>query len=116
VRGADPLRQKRAANWRQTAVQPWNWAARDDAIPNPSDYDEVLLAAVEGNAARIVRVNPRDGSEAMELDLPNILRQHWGIPASYVKLAHAFGPGVTLQGLRFDGDYPMASLEACRYS
>ncbi len=60
---------------------------------------------------RIVRVNPRDGSEATELDLPNILRQHWGIPASYVKLAHAFGPGVALQGLRFDGDYPMASLQ-----
>jgi hypothetical protein len=39
------------------------------AIPDPSGYDEVLLAAVEGNAARIVRVNPRDGSEATELDL-----------------------------------------------
>ena len=84
------------------------------AIPDPSSYDEVLLAAVESNAARIVRVNPRDGSEATELDLPDILRQHWGIPASYVKLARAFGPGVTLQGLRFDGDYPMAADRSCR--
>jgi len=40
------------------------------AIPDPSGHGEVLLAAVEGSAARIVRVNPRDGSEATELDLP----------------------------------------------
>lgn len=33
----------------------------------PPSHDEVLLAAVEGDAARIVRVNPRDGSEATEL-------------------------------------------------
>jgi hypothetical protein len=52
------------------------------AITDPSGHDEVLLAAVEGNAARIVGVNPRDGSEATELDLPDILRQHWGMPAS----------------------------------
>jgi hypothetical protein len=58
------------------------------AIPDPSGHDEVLLAAVEGNAARIVSVNPRDGSEATELDLPDILRQHWGMPASYVIAAH----------------------------
>jgi hypothetical protein len=58
------------------------------AIPDPSGHDEVLLAAVEGNAARIVSVNPRDGSEATELDLPNILRQHWGMPASYVIAAY----------------------------
>ena len=82
-------------------------------------------SAAECNGARNVRVNPRDGSEATELDLSHgqrrdaarrrgrapsdILRQLWGMPASYVKLARAFGPGVTLQGLRFDGDYPMAA-------
>jgi len=54
------------------------------AIPDPSGHGEVLLAAVEGSAARIVRVNPRDGSEATELDLPDFLRQHWGMSASYV--------------------------------
>ncbi|MGB9646322.1 MAG: hypothetical protein WCB44_14520 [Stellaceae bacterium] len=37
---------------------------------SPPSHDEVLLAAVAGDAARIVRVNPRDGSEATELDLP----------------------------------------------
>ena len=54
------------------------------AIPDPSGHGEVLLAAVEGSAARIVRVNPRDGSEAPEIDLPDFLRQHWGMSASYV--------------------------------
>jgi hypothetical protein len=54
------------------------------AIPDPSGHGEVLLAAVEGSAARIVRVNPRDGSEATELNLPDYLRQHWGMPANYV--------------------------------
>jgi hypothetical protein len=43
-----------------------------------------LPAAVEGGAARIVRVNPRDGGEATELDLADFLRQHWGMPASYL--------------------------------
>jgi hypothetical protein len=54
------------------------------AIPDPSGHGEVLLAAVEGSAARIVRVNPREGSEATELDLPGFLRQHWGMSVSYV--------------------------------
>jgi hypothetical protein len=54
------------------------------AIPDPSGRGEMLLAAVEGSAARIVRVNPRDGSEATELDLPDFLRRHWGMSASYV--------------------------------
>src|SRR5215472_17785471 len=36
-------------------------------IVNPFGPGEVLLAAVEGSAARLVRVDPRDGSEATEL-------------------------------------------------
>ena len=48
------------------------------AIPDPSGYGEALIAAVEGSAARIDRVNPRDGSEATELDLADFLRQHLG--------------------------------------
>ena len=43
------------------------------AIPAPSGAGEVLLAAVEGDAARIVRVDPRDGSEVTELDLADFL-------------------------------------------
>jgi hypothetical protein len=54
------------------------------AIPDPSGHGEVLLAAVEGSAARIVRVNPRDGSEATELGLADFPHQHWGMLASYV--------------------------------
>lgn len=58
------------------------------AISDPSGRGEVLLAAIEGSAARIVRVDPRDGSEATELDLPNFLSRHWGMPASYVIAAY----------------------------
>jgi hypothetical protein len=58
------------------------------AILDPSGHGEVLLAAVEGSAARIVRVNPRDGSEAAELDLADFLHRHWGMPASYVIAAY----------------------------
>jgi len=58
------------------------------AIPAPSGPDKVLLAAVEGNAGRIVRVDPRDGSETTEIDLPDFLRQNWGMPASYVIAAY----------------------------
>jgi hypothetical protein len=48
----------------------------------------VLLAAVEGSMARIVRVDPRDGSELTEVDLPDFLRRRWGMPASYVIAAY----------------------------
>ena len=58
------------------------------AIPSPSGQDQVLLAAVEGNAARLVRVDPRDGSEATELDLADFLGQRWGMRASYVIAAY----------------------------
>ena len=54
------------------------------AISNPSGHSEVLLAAIEGSSARIVRIDPRDGGEVSELDLPDFLRQQWGMPASYV--------------------------------
>jgi hypothetical protein len=57
-------------------------------IPSPSGRDEVLLAAVEGNAARLVRVDPRDGSEATELDLADFLGQRWGMRANYVIAAY----------------------------
>ncbi len=44
----------------------------------PGAGGEVLLAAVEGNASRIIRVDPRDGSEATELDLGDFLSRSWG--------------------------------------
>ncbi len=58
------------------------------AILDPSGHGEVLLTAVEGSAARIVRVDPRDGSEVTEVDLPDFLGRQWGMPASYVIAAY----------------------------
>jgi len=58
------------------------------AIPGPAGHGEVLLAAVEGSAARIVRVDPRDGSEVTELGLADFLTRQWGMPAGYVIAAY----------------------------
>jgi hypothetical protein len=57
-------------------------------IAHPSGRGEVLLAAVEGSAARLVRLDPRDGSEATELDLADFLGRIWGMPARYVIAAY----------------------------
>jgi hypothetical protein len=48
----------------------------------------VLLAAVEGSAARLVRVDPHDGNEVTELDLAGFLANAWGMRASYVIAAY----------------------------
>ena len=56
------------------------------AIASPSG--QVLLAAVEGSAARLVRVDPRDGSEDTELDLADFLGNAWGMRARYVIAAY----------------------------
>jgi hypothetical protein len=58
------------------------------AIRDPAGNAEVLLAAVEGSTARIVRVDPRNGSATSEIDLPEFLARHWGMPASYVIAAY----------------------------
>src|SRR4029077_8311451 len=58
------------------------------AIASPSGQGQVLLAAVEGSAARLVRVDPRDGNEATELDLADFLRSAWGVRAGYVIAAY----------------------------
>ena len=57
-------------------------------ITAPADHGELLLAAVEGSAARIVRVDPRDGSEVTEIDLSDFLSRNWGMPAGYVIAAY----------------------------
>jgi hypothetical protein len=56
------------------------------AIPSPSGTGtgEVLLAAVEGNAARLVRVDPREGSETTDLDLTDFLNNAWQTRVGYV--------------------------------
>jgi hypothetical protein len=69
------------------------------AIPNPAGPGEVLLAAVEGDAARIVRVDPASGAEATELDLRRMLGDAWGIPVTYVIAGYNdMTPSVDAQG------------------
>jgi hypothetical protein len=58
------------------------------AVPSPSGQGEVLLAGVEGTAARIVRVDPRDGSEATDLDLHEFLSKAWGMEVGYAIAAY----------------------------
>lgn len=57
------------------------------AIPAASG-GEALLAAVEGNSPRLVRVTPSDGSEVTELDLDEFLARAWGMRPSYVIAAY----------------------------
>jgi hypothetical protein len=78
-------------------------------IPSPSGAGEMLLAAVEGNAARIVRVDPRDGIEATDLKLVDFLGRAWGMRVNYV--IAAYNDMTKLQDSRGDGDLPMG-LEA----
>jgi hypothetical protein len=49
---------------------------------------EALLAAVEGNAPRVVRINPLDGSEVTELDFDGFLARAWGMRPNYVIAAY----------------------------
>jgi hypothetical protein len=49
---------------------------------------EVLLAAVEGAIARSVRIDPRDGSEATELDFTRFLGDAWKMRVGYVIAAY----------------------------
>lgn len=57
------------------------------AVPGPAG-GEVLIAAVEGDAARIVRVDPHDGSEATDLDLQDFLGKAWGMRVGYTIAAY----------------------------
>jgi poly(A) polymerase len=58
------------------------------AVPNPAGQGEVLLAAVEGNAGRIVRVDPASGAETSELDIRAFLAAAWGAPVGYIIAAY----------------------------
>jgi len=58
------------------------------AVPSPDGHGQVLLAAVEGSAARIVRIDPRDGSETTELDLRDYLSKAWGMDVGYIVAAY----------------------------
>jgi hypothetical protein len=54
----------------------------------PSTGGESLLAAVEGNAPRLVRITPSDGREITELDLDDFLARAWGMRPAYVIAAY----------------------------
>jgi hypothetical protein len=72
------------------------------AIANPAGPGQVLLAAVEGRSARIVRIDPRDGRETTDLDLSGLLDREWQTRVSYVISAYndmAKVDGVLLIGL-----------------
>jgi hypothetical protein len=58
------------------------------AVPSPTGQGQALIAAVEGSAARIVRIDPRDGSEATELDLRDYLSKAWGMDVGYIIAAY----------------------------
>jgi hypothetical protein len=63
---------------------------------------EALLAAVEGSAARLVRIDPATGGEATELDLREFLGKAWGMQVNYTIAAYndmAQAEGVLLLGL-----------------
>jgi hypothetical protein len=53
------------------------------AVPSPSGEGQALIAGVEGTAPRIVRIDPRSGSEATELDLRDFLGKAWGMGVRY---------------------------------
>jgi hypothetical protein len=50
--------------------------------------EEALLAAVEGNTARLIRIDPATGGELTELDLADFLARSWGMRANYVIAAY----------------------------
>jgi hypothetical protein len=57
------------------------------AVPEPNK-GEFLLAAVEGNASRIVRIDPVTGTETTDLDLSQFLDAAWGTRVGYVIAAY----------------------------
>jgi hypothetical protein len=58
------------------------------AVPDPSGKGEVLLAAVEGTTARIVRIDPATGRDATDLDLRDFLVDAWRVQVDYIIAAY----------------------------
>jgi hypothetical protein len=57
------------------------------AVSDPKG-GQALLAAVEGSEARVLRIDPKDGSETTELDLEDFLSAQWGMRAGYAIAAY----------------------------
>src|SRR5262249_37271512 len=58
------------------------------AVPGASGGGQVLLVAAEGSAPRVVRGDPKDGSEATDLDLAEFLNRRWQTQVGYVIAAY----------------------------
>ncbi|HEV3490945.1 MAG TPA: hypothetical protein VG224_10050 [Reyranella sp.] len=58
------------------------------AVPHPSGSGQALLVAVEGRAARIIRIDPASGEETTELDIAAFLNSAWATKVSYVIAAY----------------------------
>jgi hypothetical protein len=58
------------------------------AVANPSGRGQVLLVAVEGQAARIVRIDPSTGEETTELDIQAFLSNAWATRVGYAIAAY----------------------------
>jgi len=69
---------------------------------------QLLLAAVEGRRARIVRIDPDTGADATDLDVAGLLDRAWGTKVSYVIGAYNDMPRVPVPG----GEALLIGLEA----
>lgn len=59
------------------------------SVPDPNGNGEVLLAALEGDLCRVVRIDPNDGfRETLELDVIDFLHQQWGTRPTYAVAAY----------------------------
>ena len=58
------------------------------AVPHPSGTGQALLVAVEGSAARIIRIDPSNGDETTELDIVAFLNSTWATKVGYVIAAY----------------------------
>lgn len=68
-------------------------------LPSPSGQGEVLLAALEGEQARIVRIDPNDGYRGtVDLDLLDFLGREWGRRPGYAIAAYDDMTPVPLPG------------------
>ena len=70
---------------------------------------QALLAAVEGNAPRLVRIDPNDGNEVTELQLDDFLARAWGMRPGYVIAAYNDMPRIIVPG---EGEALLIGLQA----
>jgi poly(A) polymerase len=58
-------------------------------VPRPSGSDQVLLAALEGDRCRVVRIDPEDSfRETVELEVLDFLGERWGQRPTYGVVAY----------------------------